>query len=232
MARWLTTASRVFRLYVGTAQPMSELYSLTQFIVCNYGPMWFQIKCRPRCTDGPNHLLKQIQLQRLFTPANRKTTWPVIQRNAYWAHQENVLLAMLADGDESNRKIAVDIIKAIRVSPLSSQHHSREFRPPQIEDSAETLRDLLPPMDQCTYEPPLTKTLSDEELQKIVQQPFSVDIPCHSQGVERCVRMVTEASNAVYGMDARDGYIRAVVKSRDFMPSFDTKQDFCAPFYG
>ena len=141
-----------------------------------------------------------------------------------------MLLAMLADEDESNRKLAVDIIKAIRASPLSSQHLIREFRPPHIEDSAETLRDLLPLVDQCILEPPLVKIISDEDLEKIVQKPFSVDMPCHSQGVERCVRMVTEASNAVYGMDARDGYIGAVVKSRDCMPSFDTKHDFCAPF--
>jgi hypothetical protein len=66
MARWLTTASRICRLYVGTAQPTSELYSLTQFIVSNYGPAWFQIKCRPKCTDGPNHLLEQIKVQRLL----------------------------------------------------------------------------------------------------------------------------------------------------------------------
>lgn len=43
--------------------------------------------------------------------------------------------------------------------------------------------------------------------------------------------MVTEASNAVCGMDQKDGYITAVVKSRHLMPSFDTKQAFWAPFY-
>ena len=43
--------------------------------------------------------------------------------------------------------------------------------------------------------------------------------------------MVTEASNAVCGMDQKDGYITAVVKSRDLMPSFDKKQAFWAPFY-
>lgn len=146
-----------------------------------------------------------------------------------------MLLAMLADQGQLNRKTAVDIIKTIltrRTAPRSSQHHIREFRPPQIENSAETLRDLLPPMDQCKFEPPLTAILCDEEPDIIVQRPYTVDVPCHSQGVERCVRMVTEASSAVYGMDARDGYIRAVVKSREFMPSFETKQEFCAPSDG
>ena len=91
------------------------------------------------------------------------------------------------------------------------------------------LQDLLPSMVELTLEPPLTKDLSDEELQQLVSQPFISQIPCHSQGVERCVRTVSKASKSVYGMDARDGYIRAVIKSRDFMLSFQTKQDFRLP---
>lgn len=226
MARWLTTASRICRLYVATVLPSNELYSLTHFIVCCYGPTWFSIKCRPRCTDGPKHLLQQIKQQSLLSSVCRNITWPVVQRNAYWAHQENVLLSMLGDDDEVNRKAAVDIIKTIRKAPGGSQQQVREFRPPKIKENAQTLQDLLPSIEELILEPPLTKHLSDEELQHLVTQPFISQIPCHSQGVERCVRTVSEASKSVYGMDARDGYIRAVIKSRDFMPSFQTKQDF------
>ena len=104
----------------------------------------------------------------------------------------------------------------------------RYFRPPKINKSAKNLTDLLPPEEECRYEPPLTMHLSNVDLQNIINEPLSVDIPCHSQGVERCVRMVTEASGEVYGKEARDGYIRAVLKSRDFMPSFETKRDFNA----
>jgi hypothetical protein len=89
------------------------------------------------------------------------------------------------------------------------------------------LPDLLPPPEECKFEPPLTRQLSTEELEEITNEALNVPIPCHSQGVERCIRMVTEASNAVCGLDARDSYIRAVVKSRDFMPSFESKKDFC-----
>jgi len=38
--------------------------------------------------------------------------------------------------------------------------------------------------------------------------------------------MVTEASSQVYGMDARDGYIKARIKSREMTPSFKSKQHF------
>ncbi len=84
-------------------------------------------------------------------------------------------------------------------------------------------------MDQCKFEPPLTRKLCDEKLDDFLQHPYHINIPCHSQGVERCVKLVTEASGMVYGADARDGYIRAIVKSRQFMPSLQTKQDFSTP---
>jgi hypothetical protein len=231
MARWVTTASRICRLYVATEQPNCELFQLTHFVVSNYGPMWFRIKCQSNCVKGPQHLLQQIKLQKLLTPTNREITWRIIQRNAYWAHQENVLLAMFADEDQENRMCAVSIIKRIRQNTVSatskSKQQVREFRPPQVNDSAVSLQDLLPPAKECSFEPPLTMLLSNEELDKIVDVRFTVDIPCHSQAVERSVKMVTEASKSVYGFDARDGYIRAVLKSRHFMSTFQSKQDFC-----
>lgn len=84
-----------------------------------------------------------------------------------------------------------------------------------------SLTDLLPPDSECTFETPLTIDILDAELDKIVDEQFATNIPCHSQGVEQCAKMVREASKAVpcHCMDARDGYIRAVLKSRRPMPS-------------
>jgi hypothetical protein len=138
-----------------------------------------------------------------------------------------VLLAMLADDDVANRKVAINIIQSIRKASGSSQE-VREFLPPQIKENAQTLRDLLPPKNKCTMEPPLTKQFSIAE--KFVQHPQDTVTTCHSQGVEHCVKMVTEVSSSVYGIEKTDGYIRAVIKSRDFMPSFETKQDFNTSF--
>ena len=137
---------------------------------------------------------------------------------------------MLGDDAEVNRTAAVDIIKTIRQAAGGSQQPVRKFRPPKVKENAQTLQDLLPSVEELTLEPPLTKHLSDEELQQFVTQPFISQIPCQSQRVERCVRTVSEASKSVYGMDARNGYIRAVmIKSRGFLPSFQTKQDFRLP---
>jgi len=223
-ARWLTTASRVCRLYVSTESPSPELFLLTKFVVCNYGPMWFRIKCRARCTDGPRHFLEQIRLQKMFPVDIKNTIWSVIRRNSYWAHEENALLAMLADDDLANRQAAICRIKSIRRAPISTQQQVREFLLPAVDESVETLTGLLPPA--CAFEPPLTMQLSVEQLDKIAEEPIRMEVPCHSQAVERCVRMVTEASSQVYGMDARDGYIKARIKSREMTPSFKSKQHF------
>ena len=69
----------------------------------------------------------------------------------------------------------------------------------------------------------LTKKLSDEEIENIIEVPFAVEnFPCHTQMVERGVKMVTEASFKVYG--ERDAYIRQQIKSRTLIPEFRTKK--------
>jgi hypothetical protein len=50
--------------------------------------------------------------------------------------------------------------------------------------------------------------------------------PCHTQAVERCVKLVTEASSAVCGAKSRDGFIRVRLESREKMPYFNTKADY------
>jgi hypothetical protein len=64
---------------------------------------------------------------------------------------------MLGDDDEVNRKAAVDIIKTIRRAAGGSQQQVREFRPPKINENAQTLQDLLPSMEELTLEPPSHK---------------------------------------------------------------------------
>lgn len=49
---------------------------------------------------------------------------------------------------------------------------------------------------------------------------------CHTQAVERAVKLVTDASTAVCGESARDGFIRARIESRAIMPSFNTKKEY------
>ena len=50
--------------------------------------------------------------------------------------------------------------------------------------------------------------------------------PCHTQSVERCVKLFTDASNAVCGEKSRDGFIRVRLASRNIMPNFNTQVEF------
>ena len=53
----------------------------------------------------------------------------------------------------------------------------------------------------CITEPALTATLTDEEIKNIKEKPLDVPrYPNHTQSVERCVKLVTDASKHVQCM--------------------------------
>src|SRR6218665_1943268 len=49
------------------------------------------------CKDGARHLHQMIVKSRYLSPKHKKIVDPVIHRNAYFAHPENLLLAMMTD---------------------------------------------------------------------------------------------------------------------------------------
>ena len=51
-------------------------------------------------------------------------------------------------------------------------------------------------------------------------------MPCHTQNVERHIKLVTESAQKVANTEPRDGYIRNTIESRKIMPKFETKNDF------
>ena len=75
--------------------------------------MWFAIKSKPSCKDGARHVWLTVCLSCSLPPEVRSVIDPVIQRNAYFCHPENVLLAMIADEREHVRQLALhQILKA------------------------------------------------------------------------------------------------------------------------
>ena len=75
------------------------------------------------------------------------------------------------------------------------------------------------------WEPPVTTKYSDEELYSAIQSPMNFEkFPVHSQSVERCVKLVTEASSSVYGQESRHGFILNKVASRKSRKSFSSKK--------
>ncbi|KAK4883922.1 hypothetical protein RN001_000193 [Aquatica leii] len=203
-SRWLTTANRLLRLYISTKNPSYNLTILTEYVMKVYAPTWFEIKIRP--------------------------SYPVLQRNGYFGHPENLLLAMLADDRKYIRELGLRRILKCR----QAKHNVnlvREFNIPSFNFNADDYFELVSWQSLTITEPPLTVKTSDNELQEMISDvPAEIEMlkfPCHSQAVERCVKLVTEASAAVCGYEARDGFIRSRIASRVSLPKFETKGQYC-----
>ena len=182
----------------------------------------------PKCFSG-KHMWQTISLSRYLNPDLKKIVDKVIQQNGYFGHPENVLVAMLGDDKESIRELAYQRILKARSENAPGL---RTFKVPALNFNAEHYTEMIPWQDYKVTEPPLTYNLSDEALKSIVKSGLGTvqnikDFPCHIQAVERCIKLVTEASSAVCGEHKRDGFIRARILSRQQMPHFDTRKQFC-----
>jgi hypothetical protein len=60
-------------------------------------PVWVEIKYSTYITDGPRHIYKAIQTSLYLSEDSKKVVHPVIERNAFFAHPENILIAMIFD---------------------------------------------------------------------------------------------------------------------------------------
>ena len=81
-------------------------------------------------------------------------------------------------------------------------------------------------LDLAITEPLLTRNLSEDQLQSVIDSPLQVPkFPCHTQAVERAVKVVSDACSQVYHQE-RDGFIRQRIRARKIMPQVNTKKDF------
>ena len=67
---------------------------------------------------------------------------PVIERNGFFAHSENLLLAMLTDERRQMRDLALKRIMSAR-NTKTTRKNIREFRVPQLNFKAEDYIDLI-----------------------------------------------------------------------------------------
>ena len=109
--------------------------------------------------------------------------------------------------------------------PTPKIYPVHSFKVPELNFDATTYTEMNS-RKKDVFEPPLTLELSSTRLRQCIEDPLFVpNYPCHTQMVERTVKMVTEASSAVYGPEARDGFIRQQIKSRTIVPKFESKKD-------
>ena len=82
----------------------------------------------------------------------------------------------------------------------------RPFKRPKVNSKASSLYDLnITPLETLKTEPPLTRGLSDEELDKIISTPWAVEPPLSTTAVERAVKQVTAAASKSSDTFEQDG---------------------------
>src|SRR6218665_31606 len=105
--------------------------------------------------------------------------------------------------DHTSEKLAFRYILAARKKTTSNSTTTvRQFRVPKLNFKAEDFTELVDwhSIDRCS--PPVRKDMSDSEIIIFVESRATDKVdyprfPCHTQGTERCIKLVTQASAAV-----------------------------------
>ena len=193
-----------------------------------YAPLWFSIRMHPSCKDGSRHLSRTIQLSHYPTKELLDIIDSVLQRNGYFGNLENLLLAMISDERQDIRELG---LRRILKARLEKSFTLRQFKIPKLNFDAGEYFDLIDWQDTTVREPSLTASVSEADIRLFVTTHGDSTVefdryPCHTQSVERCVKIVTEASLALCGQPARDGFIRSRLEARSIMPVLNTKSEY------
>ena len=131
----------------------------------------------------------------------KKVINPVIQRNAYFAHPENILLSLITDDSKTIRELGMRRILWAR----SESYWLRKFSIPTLNFNAQSYIDLIDWQLTDVTKPPLLANVPVDKIEMLVasgETPI-MDFPrypCRTQAVERCVMIVTEASASFCGI--------------------------------
>ena len=97
----------------------------------------------------------------------KKIIDPVIQRNSYFAHPENVILAMITDHQPHIRELRFRKVMNARV--LKQSRQIRKFKvSAKLNFDATKYYDIIDWNDVVTTEPPVIKTMKDADLQQFI----------------------------------------------------------------
>ena len=81
--------------------------------------MWFDKTINPSAINASKHLYRTIEKVRVLSPRVQQIVLPVIQRNGYYAHPTNILLAMVHDKNKDIRELGLKRVLKARKIELS-----------------------------------------------------------------------------------------------------------------
>ncbi len=185
-ARWLTKANRILRFYISSPNPSKELIMITSFILTFYAPIWFHIKEHSSCIDGAKNFFFILQLLKDQPPQIQNVVRPVLKRNSFWAHPENIMLCQIHANDISIRQDAISkVIRAREYARNEQEPKLRKFISPTIDWNASNYFTMAE-CESVTL-PPLLSEYTEDQLSNVDTRRNIQLIPCHTQAFERGV---------------------------------------------
>ena len=91
-------------LYISTSAPLSSLIEIVRYIMTVYVPIWFKVKKNSSFTEGAKHLFEMLRLSQTLSKKSKTIVSKVLQRNAFFAHHENILVSMIHDEEKHIRQ--------------------------------------------------------------------------------------------------------------------------------
>lgn len=136
---------------------------------------------------------------------------------------------MIADDRQDVRQLGLQRILMARSEKRGDV--IRTFTIPKLNFDTTDYIDMIDWFDTPITSTPLLSRISDATIRSCIQGVNAdilpvIRVPCHTQAVERCLKLVTEASQAVCGRESRDGYIELLLRSRQQMPSSNSKSSY------
>nr|CAI5849554.1 unnamed protein product [Callosobruchus analis] len=124
--------------------------------------------------------------------------------HARWLSLVNRILRLYVgtENPSHTRKLATE----------KSQQNVRTCKLPTTKFEADEYTDLIYWQCEAVTEPPALRNLPDAVLEESTSAKKNLEIPsfpCHTQTVEGSIKLVTEASSSVSGLNRRDGFIKA-----------------------
>ena len=170
---WLTRANRIMRLYVSSLNPSNKLKGLVKIVMQLYAPGWFQIKSLQSVIDGARNFWYILSCSKKLKVEHQEIEVRRLNKSAFFAHLDNLLIAMFADERQSVRLRALSFI-----SDVSGPHKERNFVLLQVNPNAKDYTKMI----SVKYEL-ATSPLPKERVNLMEIQLYPLrfdDIPCRS----------------------------------------------------
>ena len=106
-----------------------------------YVPLWFEIKQKHSIAHGPLHIFSAVRRIVNLSEGSQSIIKKVIQRNGYFAHPENIIIALINDASLDLRKLGWKRVMKARMN--NTKKSMRKFNIPAINFNASNYYELI-----------------------------------------------------------------------------------------